>query len=38
MEIIFIRHGESTQNVALKNNQEYGENIKLTELGQHPTM
>ena len=36
MEIIFIRHGESTQNVAIKNNQEYDrENIKLTELGQH---
>ena len=34
MEIIFVRHGESTQNEAYKNNEEYDvNNIVLTKLG-----
>jgi len=34
MEILFIRHGESTSNYALQNNIDYDRNdVKLTELG-----
>ena len=39
MEILFIRHGESTANVALQNNTAYDNiNIKLTELGKNQAM
>ncbi len=35
MEIIFVRHGESTQNEAYKNNTDYDlDNITLTKLGE----
>jgi broad specificity phosphatase PhoE len=34
MEILFIRHGESTENIAMKNNKEYDtNNIVLTNKG-----